>query len=365
MAMGEFAGIMLGFGLILLAVRFYLQVPELAVLSLGIGGASLALGLTTSAAFFIPVGIIMLLVSLTFCGIAVKNRIAGPAEPVSLPSPPLPPPPPPLPLPGPAVRDLSVSRHRYEDILRRWELANGSIPKLIRYPERQAASPAPNPDVTNYSFDRLLVCDSDAIAGFLIANDFHVERSCAVLSSERSHPQSISSTVMGMLRRNPNLVVYALHNASASGLALAHRLRTAPEWFADSAVPIYDLGLRPRQIFRRQNAIVMHSTAAQNAARQLPDKVRQTLTAGELRWLEDGRYAELETLSPKRLLQKVTQGIGEGHRPVTEADQAEWLTVEYERAEYADADITPAVFVDAAEGFLGDGGDDGDDDGSG
>ncbi|NET29771.1 hypothetical protein [Okeania sp. SIO1I7] len=47
-----------------------------------------------------------------------------------------------------------------------------------------------NSEVTAYSFDRLIVCETAEIAQFLIANNFHFEHNCAVLSID-GYPQNI------------------------------------------------------------------------------------------------------------------------------------------------------------------------------
>ncbi|MGB3640647.1 MAG: hypothetical protein WBA39_24190, partial [Rivularia sp. (in: cyanobacteria)] len=83
------------------------------------------------------------------------------------------------------------------------------------------------------------ICDSAEVAQLLIANNFHFENNCAVLSIT-GYPQNIFSTVMEMLRRNPNLKVYALHDASPRGVNLINHLRTSPNWFLNTDVAIYD-----------------------------------------------------------------------------------------------------------------------------
>ncbi|MEO3706033.1 hypothetical protein [Trichormus azollae] len=80
--------------------------------------------------------------------------------------------------------------------------------------------------MTAYTFNRLVVCDNSSVAQLLIANNFHFESNCAILSITGC-PQRIFSTTMQMLRPNPDLKVYALHDYSPKGISLAHRLRTS------------------------------------------------------------------------------------------------------------------------------------------
>ncbi|MGK7901727.1 MAG: hypothetical protein AB4352_09990 [Hormoscilla sp.] len=205
------------------------------------------------------------------------------------------------------AQPLSVKPSDVDIWVNRWTQVN-EIPKMLPTPNEETTSVAVSPDITAYSFDRVVVCDRAAIAQFLIANNFHFENNCAVLSIS-GYPQSIFSTVLKMLRRNPNLKVYVLHNASPGGVSLVHRLGSSPNWFANSNVPIYDLGLLPRHVFASKNMLVRRSPEFAQTARQLPEPVRQSLSKDEIKWLEMGNYVELEFFTPQRLLQVVTQGI--------------------------------------------------------
>ena len=77
---------------------------------------------------------------------------------------------------------LLVKQTLFQDWLNRWQNAHGSITKMLPLPREESTPIAINPDVSAYSFDRLVVCDSAIIAQFLIANNFHFENNCAVLS---------------------------------------------------------------------------------------------------------------------------------------------------------------------------------------
>jgi len=196
--------------------------------------------------------------------------------------------------------------------LEQWQHFNGSTTRLLPPPSAPASlAPAvAAADVTAYSFDRVLVCDSVAIAQLLIANNIHFEHNCAVLSIS-GYPQAIFDTTMAMLRRNPDLQVIALHNCSPSGVALIDQLRTSPAWgYLDSTQVIFDLGLLPRQIAAaRGQAYIEISAKFSNEALFLPQKVRQRLTATEMKWLEAGYFVDLESFTPQKLMQIVSQGI--------------------------------------------------------
>jgi len=197
--------------------------------------------------------------------------------------------------------------------LKRWELFNGSPARLLPPPSAPAslapAATAAAADVTAYSFDRVLVCENDEIAQLLIANNIHFEHNCAVLSIS-GYPQAIFATTMTMLRRNPDLQVIALHDCSPSGVALIYKLRTSRDWSLDSTQVIFDLGMLPRQIAAaRGQAYIQVSARFAQKAQILPQDVRQPLTATELQWLEAGYFVDLESFTPQKLMQIVSQGI--------------------------------------------------------
>ena len=210
-------------------------------------------------------------------------------------------------------QSLYLKPSEVEDWVNSWTQVN-EIPKILPPPNEETTSVAVSPDIASYSFDRVVVCDNNSIAQMLIANNFHFENNCAVLSIT-GYPQNIFNTVMQMLRLNPNLKVYALHDASPEGVSLLHRLGSSPNWFANSNVPIYDLGLFPRHVFASKSMLVRQSPEFAETARQLPYPVRQSLSKDELEWLKMGNYVELEFFTPQKLLQVVSQGIARSREP--------------------------------------------------
>jgi hypothetical protein len=196
----------------------------------------------------------------------------------------------------------------------RWTRVNGSIPKLLPPSLPSAKKTEISPEIKSYSFDRLLVCERPTVAHFLIANNFHFEHNCAVLSFDK-YPQDIFDTVMEMLSRNPSLNVYALHNASPTGVQLTHWLRTDPSWFKDRNVAIYDLGLMPRQAFDRKLFVETSEGSARLARESIPPQVRASLSPEEIKWLEEGNFIDLQSFTPAALLRIVTAGIAKSRDP--------------------------------------------------
>jgi hypothetical protein len=54
---------------------------------------------------------------------------------------------------------------------------------------------------------------------------------------------------------------------------------------------------------------VQSSDTSAQTAKQLPAPVREQLSTEELDWLESGKFVELESFTPQKLMQVVTQGI--------------------------------------------------------
>lgn len=194
----------------------------------------------------------------------------------------------------------------FEAWLTRWTQINGAIANLLPLPfeERDKVNLDPNPDYWN----GVLICDHDAIAQFLIANGFCEQNQCAVISIS-GYPQSVFNRIQPMLRQNPNLPIYVLHNASPSGVSLIAQLREHEEWFQNQDVKIYDLGLRPRQVWKSRNSVIHCSKNSASQAANLFPILQGELAANELAWLKLGFFVELESFPPEKLLQVVTQKI--------------------------------------------------------
>jgi hypothetical protein len=207
-----------------------------------------------------------------------------------------------------------VSKTQSQNWLQRWQQVNGRLEKLLPLPQVTTLPVSVSSEVSNYSFDRVIVCEEEAIAQFLIANNVHFENNCAILSIT-GYPQNIFDTVMTMLRRNPDLKVYALHNASPAGVSLVYQLKNSSDWFADQSVAVFDLGVSPRQVLASRNIFVQLAELSAQAGRRLPEAVRQSLTPLEVQWLEEGRFVELESFAPQRLLRVVNLGIAQSDNP--------------------------------------------------
>ncbi|MEA5523063.1 hypothetical protein VB834_22055 [Limnoraphis robusta Tam1] len=206
-------------------------------------------------------------------------------------------------------QELIINPNEFQQWLYRWEQVNGTYPKLLPSPLQSLQPATVNPDIINYSFDRLIVCDTAEIAQFLIANNFHFEHNCAIFSKS-GYPQNIFKTTMQMLRRNPYLQVYALHSCTPRGMTLVHHLRTSQSWFLDTNQVIIDLGITPRQVLENEGRMLIESSP--NSAKyslELPIEIRGSLSPEELKWLDAGNFVELESFPPQQLIQIIQRGI--------------------------------------------------------
>jgi hypothetical protein len=187
--------------------------------------------------------------------------------------------------------------------LARWIHAVGGIRGLLP-PREEAAAAMPKKvaaDVAAFSFDRAVVTDRWEMAQTLVANRFHFEHNCAVLSLD-GFPDGIAGTLKEMLRRNPRLTVFALHDASSDGCQLPLILR-GPEWFPDPAVRIVDLGLRPETV-RRLRLLTLEGPPVLR-----PPLPARMLSEEDLTWLAHGNVGELAALRPAQMMRAVYKGI--------------------------------------------------------
>jgi hypothetical protein len=225
---------------------------------------------------------------------------------------------------------LLINTSQMEGWLENWQRVNGAVTKMLPSPSSflSAATPEalPNSEVSAYSFDRLVVCQSDEIAQMLISNNFHFENNCAILSIS-GYPQRIFATTMEMLRRNPELKVYAFHDCSPEGMELVNQLRTNPRWFPDGNIVVIDVGLLPRQILASKRGVfVQNSKISATAAQNLAALLRQNLSNSEIKWLNKGNFVDLESFTPQKLIQVLQRSIANSQQ-LDRVDESDLILV--------------------------------------
>lgn len=197
---------------------------------------------------------------------------------------------------GPYVRmELAAFSRLYA----KWQAVHGNPKSVIqRAPEEELPKHLES-DLGDYSFDRAVICDRAQTVDVLVANNFHFENNCAILTMD-GYPKGPFAIIRRMLKRNPKLQVFALHDATVAGCQLAHRLVTDEDWFGSTGLRVIDLGLRPRHagpfrgLYGRGEGV-----------RILPG---DGISAEEAQWLEKHTLA-LAAARPEQVLKRLFAGL--------------------------------------------------------
>ncbi len=226
--------------------------------------------------------------------------------------------PPPKPGAKPAVpryATLSLAQFR-TDYLAKWTNAHGRPDKMMPPVVRQAPANAFGraEEFSSFSFDRVLVTQTAEIAAMLVANNFHFENNCAILSAD-GYPFDRFAAVLEMLHRNPNLKVFTIHDASLLNSKMASTLR-APNWFPDPSIKIIDLGIRPLHA-QKSGMILLKSTPAAPGS-QTSSSSSSGLTGDELTWLAAGNVAQVDNVKPAKLMRAIYQGFARASQVVAD-----------------------------------------------
>jgi uncharacterized membrane protein YgcG len=189
----------------------------------------------------------------------------------------------------------------FNKLLKQWVAAHGT-PKTMITRAHVRGTPAParrlEADIGDYSFDRAIICDRARTADILLANNFHFENNCAVLSVD-GYPEANFETIRAMLKRNPRLRVYALHDATANGCRLARKLATEPAWFAHLK-QVIDVGLRPAQVKSFKGMFLTHT----GPLVQLGNGISEA----EAEWLNQ-HTLELAAIRPEQVLKRMYKAL--------------------------------------------------------
>jgi hypothetical protein len=263
-----------------------------------LAGALLSIGVTVAiVAKSLPIGVLAICLGLNAAWLSLRGKRAQKNIHI-------------------ANSHLLIEQAEVDNWLNKWMSINTQITKLLPPPQTYSLPATTNPQVTAYSFDRVIVCDNPAIAQLLISNNFHFENNSAILTID-GYPQSIFDTTMEMLYRNPNLKVYAFHDCTPDGIKLARQLRESEAWFPNLAIPIIDVGILPRQIMDNLDVMTLQSQQSAQISRQLQPDIRANLNRAELAWLDAGCYLELESFSPQKLIHILRRAISESRELAT------------------------------------------------
>jgi DNA-directed RNA polymerase subunit RPC12/RpoP/uncharacterized membrane protein YgcG len=198
-------------------------------------------------------------------------------------------------------RFVKLEQGKFDALLKTWQNVHGA-PKSMIVRAMTRGMPAPpralDADIADYSFDRAVICDRARTADVLLANNFHFENNCAVLALD-GYPEAQFETVRAMLKRNPRLRVFALHDATPKGCRLAHTLATDAAWFAGQAA-VTDVGLRPDQVGAFSGLYRPH--------REPPVQAGSGISRREAAWLS-AQELELAVIRPEQVLKRLYKAL--------------------------------------------------------
>ncbi|HSB62210.1 MAG TPA: hypothetical protein VLI67_10850 [Vicinamibacteria bacterium] len=194
-------------------------------------------------------------------------------------------------------KTVRVSQADFDRMWSRWQAVQGKPEGLIVRPKQEARRRPAEPDLGDYSFDRAVICDRARTVDLLLANNFHFENNCAVLSVN-GYPAGPFETVQAMLRRNPRLHVFALHDATPEGCRLAHNLADDPRWFQGHAA-VTDVGLRPEHAGPFVGLLLPASARAEAG---------RGISPQEADWLSQ-HALELAAIRPEQVLKRLYRAI--------------------------------------------------------
>lgn len=199
---------------------------------------------------------------------------------------------------------MRLDRDKFAGWLSRWTVVHGLPAGLIEGRALPAATSvtAMQSELEQYSFDRVVICDTRETVDLLLANNFHFENNCAVLSIG-GYPQSVFDIVLRMLKRNPKLQIFALHDATLEGCGMAHRLAHDPSWFAGLG-PVVDVGLRPA------HAEAFKGLWEKNHGSKPSWPRPAGVSEEEYSWLRDYRLS-LAAVRPEQVVKRLFRAISE------------------------------------------------------
>lgn len=204
----------------------------------------------------------------------------------------------------------TIDADKFRSLYDRWCAVHETPRGVIVRREFTLPPRTEEPDLADYSFDRAVICDRARTVDVLLANNFHFENNCAVLSVD-GYPRGPFAAVKAMLKRNPRLQVFVLHDATPEGCRLAQRLTQAPDWFA-GGFKVIDLGLRPKQAERFHGYYQKPKRSVQPG---------EGITEEEARWLSS-QVLELAVVRPEQLLKRLFAALNRNLGPEATAAAA-------------------------------------------
>ena len=196
----------------------------------------------------------------------------------------------------------------YERALQTYAQAYGLPPFLLPPAKtRPYIAITSEPDLLAYGLPKLLLCANDGLADMLIANDFHIELGCIILSWASLNPWP--TEISQWLKHDSATQVYLLHDA-------------CPVQFKQASIIEASLGLKSAQVktlsLRPSQAQQGHLFAKRQTEPIQSSSKPNSLSLKEWQWLQAGYSAKLEALPPEHLLRALRRNML-GKKPPTPA----------------------------------------------
>ena len=145
------------------------------------------------------------------------------------------------------ARPATLSRDQWDEALDTWRATGRDIPNLIETPSLDTPPPEwLEPDIYDYGFERLLVCDEDLTVDWLVKNGLHTQLNTLVVS-ERGYPSYLVPRIEHVLASSADLTIYLLHSARPTGRTMVNRIKKVP-WLQTDGRRIVDLGLHASEL---------------------------------------------------------------------------------------------------------------------
>jgi hypothetical protein len=206
-------------------------------------------------------------------------------------------------------KTVRLEDSKFSEMWNRWLKVHGTPTGLIVRQEQPTRSRPVEPDLGDYSFDRAVICDRARTVDLLLANNFHFENNCAVLSIG-GYPQGPFETVRAMLKRNPRLQVFVLHDASVAGCKTAFHLVNDANWFP-RYTKIVDVGLRPSHAKPFKGLLIASGRSLVSAG--------EGITQEEAVWLSQYTL-ELAAIKPEQVLKRLFRAINRKNKIEADSD---------------------------------------------
>lgn len=205
---------------------------------------------------------------------------------------------------------VSLDRTSFDFLYARWIEAHGEPGGRLTRRGFGGDEPVLPAQVEALGFERLVVCADDAIADTLLANAFHADQKCPVLSVT-GYPAHVYEALLPLLREHPPETVVVVHDADWDGCRLARTVTDDSRWFAGVELPrVVDAGLRPADARRYRG--LWQKAGPRFDPTGLPEE--------EVRWLGTYRL-DLAVARPRVLMSVLARVLG-GEAEAAGADDA-------------------------------------------